>query len=67
MKAINWIVLISAGIGNVLILLALIQAIFGKFIHGVALMDYFYVANTFFLITIATLLYLFLDQQHKKE
>jgi hypothetical protein len=66
MKAINWIVLISAGIGNVLILLALIQAIFGKFIHGVALMNYFHVANTFFLITIATLLYIYLDQ-HKKE
>jgi uncharacterized membrane protein YbhN (UPF0104 family) len=66
MKAINWSVLISAGIGYVLIFLALIQLVFGKFIHGVDLVDYFHVANTFFLITIATLLYLYLDQQHKK-
>jgi hypothetical protein len=66
MKAINWFALISCGIGYLLILLSFIQLVFGKFIHGVDLVDYFQVANTFFLITIATLIYIYLGQ-HKKE
>jgi cytosine/uracil/thiamine/allantoin permease len=66
MKTLNWIALISGGIGLVFVLLGLIQLLFGKFIQGTELINYFHAGNSFFLITIALFLYLHLDQ-HKKE
>jgi cytosine/uracil/thiamine/allantoin permease len=66
MKTLNWIALISGGIGLVFVLLGLIQLLFGKFIQGTELINYFHAGNSFFLITIALFLYLHLGQ-HKKE
>jgi len=66
MKTFNLIALISGGIGLLLILLGLTQLIFGKFIQGTELINYFHAANSFFLITILFFLYDHLNQ-HKKE
>ena len=65
MKTLNWIAVVSGGIGLVFVLLGLIQLLFGKFIQGTELINYFHAGNSFFLITIALLLYLHLNQ-HKK-
>lgn len=65
MKTLNWIAVVSGGIGLVSVLLGLIQLLFGKFIQGTELINYFHAGNSFFLITIALFLYLNLDQ-HKK-
>jgi len=66
MKALNWIALISMGIGMFLILLAAISLIFGIHIMGRQISSYFHAANSFFLLTIAVFLYIHLGQQKKE-
>jgi hypothetical protein len=67
MKALNWIAWISAGIGLVFVVLGLIQGVFSlKIIEGAEITNYFHVANSFFLITIALFVYLY-RCQCKKE
>ena len=66
MKALNWIAWISGGIGLIFVLLGLIQLVFGKFIQGTELVNYFHAGNSFFLITIALFVYLY-RCQCKKE
>jgi hypothetical protein len=65
MKTINWLALISAGIGLVMILLAAISLIVGEAIIVENTINYFHAANTFFLITIALFVYLIKDQSKK--
>jgi amino acid transporter len=65
-KTLNWIEWISAVIGLVFVLLGLIQLIFGKFIQGTELINYFHAANSFFLMAIVLFLFIHLGQ-HKKE
>jgi hypothetical protein len=60
MKALNWIAWISAGIGVLCILLAGISQFTGSFILGIVhRVNYFDVANIFFLITIALFIFLY--------
>ena len=66
MKALDWIAWISGGIGLVFVLIGLIQLIFGKFIQGTELINYFHAANSFFLMAIVLFLFIHLGQ-HKKE
>jgi hypothetical protein len=67
MKVLNWIAWISAGIGLVFVLLGLIQGIFRmKIIESAEITNYFHVANSFFLLTIALFVFLF-RCQCKKE
>lgn len=67
MKVLNWIAWISAGTGVVFVLLGLIQGVFRmKIIGGAEITNYFHVANSFFLITIALFVFLF-RCQCKKE
>jgi hypothetical protein len=66
MKALNWIAWISGGIGLVFVLLGLIQLLFGKFIQGTELINYFHSGNSFFLITIALFVFIY-RCQCKKE
>ncbi|MEA1886670.1 MAG: hypothetical protein U9N72_05630 [Bacteroidota bacterium] len=67
MKALNWIAWISGGIGLVFVLMGLIQIVFQvKIVGGAEIVNYFHVANSFILITIA--LFVFLCRyQWKKE
>ena len=65
-KTLNWIEWISAVIGLVFVLLGLIQLIFGKFIQGTELINYFHASNSFFLMAIVLFLFIHLGQ-HKKE
>jgi hypothetical protein len=65
MKTINWLALISAGIGLVMLLLAAISLIVGEAIIVENTINYFHAANTFFLITIALFVYLIKDQSKK--
>lgn len=57
-KTLNLIAWISGGIGLVILLLGLIQLLFGKFIQGTELINYFHAGNSFFLITIALFIYI---------
>jgi len=66
MKALNWIAWISSGIGVVFVLLGFISALFGRLRPETESINYFHAANSFFLITMSSLLFLHLDQ-HKKE
>jgi hypothetical protein len=66
MKALNWIAWISSGIGVVFVLLGFISALFGRLRPETESINYFHAANSFFLITIASLLFLHLGR-HKKE
>ncbi|HUX94148.1 MAG TPA: hypothetical protein VMV47_00335 [Bacteroidales bacterium] len=66
MKALNWIAWISAGTGLLLVLLGLIQLLFGRIRPETQIINYFHAANSFFLITIALFVYLF-RCQCKKE
>jgi hypothetical protein len=58
MKALNWIAWISSGIGLIFVFLGLLQVVFGKFISGTEIINYFHAANSFFLITIALFVFL---------
>jgi hypothetical protein len=54
MKALNWIGWISAGIGVLIILFAGISLLTGTILFGFKhLINFFHVANSFFLLTIA--------------
>jgi|GEM_PF-655566 len=54
MKALRWIAWISGAIAVVIIILAGIAVLTGKLIHGIEHgVNYFHVANSFLLITIA--------------
>jgi hypothetical protein len=54
MKTLNWIGWISAGIGVIIVFLAVISILVGKNIFGFGhVVNYFHAANSFFLITIA--------------
>ena len=68
MKALNWIAWISAGIGVVIILLGLISGLIGW--SGLPIVEhrvnFFLIADSFFLITIALFVFLF-RCQCKKE
>jgi hypothetical protein len=66
MKALNWIAWISSGIGVVFVLLGFISALSGRLRPETESINYFHTANSYFLITIASLLFLRLGQ-HKKE
>jgi len=59
MKALNWIAWISAGIGVVCMLLAAISLITGTPVIGGHIINFFHVANSFFLLTIALFVYLY--------
>jgi cytosine/uracil/thiamine/allantoin permease len=66
MKAINWAAWISGGIGVVIILLGVISGILGRKILPVQhIVNYFVMANSFFLITIALFVYLIKCQSNK--
>jgi hypothetical protein len=59
MKALKWIAWISGGIGGVFVLAGLIQIVFGHWRWGSQIVNYFLVADSFFLITIALFLFLY--------
>ena len=52
MKVLNWIAWISAGLGVLLMIFALITTLTGYYIFAEHRVNYFQIANTFFLITI---------------
>lgn len=52
MKAFDWIAWISLGIGVVFMLLGFYSALFGRFNSGTESVNFFHIANSFFLITI---------------
>lgn len=66
MKALKWIAYISADIGALFVLIGLIQLVFGRFIQGAEIINYFHAANSFFLITIVIFLYIHLIQNNKE-
>jgi hypothetical protein len=66
MKALNWIAWTSSGIGVVFMVLGFISALFGRFNSGTESVNFFHVANSFFLITIILFVYL-IKCQGKKE
>jgi hypothetical protein len=57
MKALNWIGWISSGIGVIFVLLGAIQLVFGQFLPGSHLVNYFLVADSFFLLTIVLFIF----------
>jgi hypothetical protein len=66
-KALNWIEWISALVGLLFVLLALIQATFtGRFSADTEIINYFHAANSFFLMAILLFLFIHLGQ-HKME
>ncbi|MGA1977200.1 MAG: hypothetical protein ABSG89_05015 [Bacteroidales bacterium] len=67
MKALNWIAWGSAGIGVLFMLLGLISGLLGKKILSIQhVVNYFNIANSFLLLTIALFVYLY-RCQCKKE
>jgi hypothetical protein len=65
-KVLNWIEWISAGIGSVLILLGLIQVFVGRLRPQTEIINYFKMADSFFLLTIVLFLLIHFGQ-FKKE
>jgi hypothetical protein len=65
-KAFIWIAWISSAIAVAFVILGTIQGFFGRLEHGTEIIKYFYVANSFFLLAIVSLLFLHLGQ-HKQE
>jgi hypothetical protein len=59
MKALKWIAWISGCIGLLFVLSGLIQIFFGQWPWGRQIVNYFLVADSFFLITIALFLFLY--------
>ena len=59
MKMLNWIAWISGGIGVLFVLLGVIQSLFGQFLRGSQLINYFLAGDSFFLITIALFIYIY--------
>jgi amino acid transporter len=67
LKVLNWCEWISAVFGVVFILLGLIQGVFSKqFVGGAEIVNYFHVANSFFLLAIVLFLFIHFGQ-FKKE
>jgi hypothetical protein len=67
MKALSWIAWISAGLGVLLIFFAGLTTLTGNYYLGADhRVNYFQIANTFFLITIALFVFLY-RCQCKKE
>ncbi len=66
-KVLNWIEWISTGIGIVFIILGLIQIVISsRFSPSIEIVNYFHVANSFFLLAIVLFLFIHLGQ-FKKE
>jgi hypothetical protein len=65
-KALIWIAWISSAIAVAFIILGTFQGFFGRLVHNTEIIKYFYVANSFFLLTIVSLLFLLLGK-YKKE
>jgi hypothetical protein len=65
-KALNWLEWISAVIGVVFIILGLIQVVFGRLRPSTEIINYFHIANSFFLMAIVLFLFIHLGQ-FKKE
>jgi hypothetical protein len=61
-----YIAWISSAIAIAFVILGTLQGFFGRFAHGTEIIKYFHIANSFFLLTIVSLLFLHMDQ-HKKE
>ena len=61
MKILKWIAWISAGVGLIALLLAPISYLFngGNALVGLHIVNFFHVASTFFLITIALFIYVY--------
>jgi len=60
MKTLNWIGWTSAGVGVIMILLGVISGIIGNSILPIQhVVNYFHVANSFFLITIALFIFIY--------
>jgi hypothetical protein len=66
MKALKWIGWISAGIGVVFVLLGLLQVVIGRLSPNTEIVNYFHVADSFFLMTIALFIFIY-RCQCKKE
>ncbi|MGD0581559.1 MAG: hypothetical protein ABR974_01285 [Bacteroidales bacterium] len=66
-KAFIWIAYISSAIAVAFVILGTIQGFVGRLVQGsTETMKYFYVADSFFLLAIVSLLFLHLGQ-HKQE
>jgi hypothetical protein len=59
MKALPWVAWISAGFGVVCLILAAISLISGTAIIGQHIINFFHVANSFFLLTIALFVFIY--------
>lgn len=67
MKALNWIAWISGCVGVLIMLLGVISGLIGRSILPIQhVANYFHIANSFFLITIALFVFLY-KCQCKKE
>jgi hypothetical protein len=66
MKTLNWIAWISAGMGVLLIIFAVITTLTGKYIFAEHRVNYFQIASCFFLITLTLFVYQ-IKNQLKKE
>lgn len=66
-RVLNWIEWISAGVGVVFIVLGLIQVVFRlRLSEGAEIVNYFHVANSFFLLSVVLFLFIHMGQ-YKKE
>lgn len=66
MKALNWIAWISAGVGVIFIVLGVISAIISRSILPIQhVVNYFHIASSFFLLTIALFVFLYRCQCKK--
>lgn len=59
MKVLNWIGWASAGMGVVFVISGIIQVVFGRLRPNTEIINYFHVANSFFLLTIALFIFLY--------
>ena len=68
LKLLNWAEWAFAGIGIVFLLLALVQAkLTGRFSADTEIVNYFHAANSFFLLTIVTFLFIHFGQFNKNR
>ena len=66
LKALNWLEWISAVFGVVFIILGIISVLFAEFKADTFSVNFFHIANSFFLLTIVLFLFIHLGQ-FKKE
>lgn len=59
MKPLKWIAWISGAVGILFVVSGLIQIFFGQWPWGRQIVNYFLVADSFFLITIALFIFLY--------